>query len=290
MLKAPGDKEAIGVNPTTGKAYNITFTWERYHEKSIKQCEIEIATDPAFDALVHRTSIYGIDDNMIALVIGPSASNIVYSDTQVTYAQADFMPNKTYYWRVRVNGTDFGPTLSPWSTTRSFSVEGEMPFAITTPEIGATGVSLTPTLGWTEYPGALSYEVALAEDPTFAVLDISHSADTTFYKIEEVLPYATTFYWRVRGVTGEADPRAKVQIRPGGPWASGVFTTMAEPVEPTPPVVIEPTPPSEIQIVEVPVQAPPAAIPAYLLWTIIGIGAVLVIALIVLIVRTRRVV
>jgi len=50
---------------------------------------------------------------------------------------------------------------------------------------------------------------------------------------------------------------------------------MAEPVEPTPPVVIEPTP-------------PPAQIaPAYI-WGIIGIGAILVIVVIALIVRTRR--
>ena len=66
---------------------------------------------------------------------------------------------------------------------------------------------------------------------------------------------------------------------------------MAEPVEEEPPVIVitEPAPPAEI------VQLPPVekevpVIPDYLLWTIVGIGAVLLIALIVLIFRTRRVV
>ena len=110
--------------------------------------------------------------------------------------------------------------------------------------------------------------------------------EDTFYKAEEALAYDTTYYWRVRGVTGAAAPK---KAAPGGPWVTGVFTTKAKPVEAEPPIVIEPTPPTQVQVIEVPVQGPPQAIPDYLLWTIIGIGGVLIIALIVLIVRTRRV-
>jgi len=48
----------------------------------------------------------------------------------------------------------------------------------------------------------------------------------------------------------------------------------------------------EVTVTVPPIVIPPSApaIPAVLLWTIVGIGAVLIIALIVLIVRTRRVV
>jgi len=65
---------------------------------------------------------------------------------------------------------------------------------------------------------------------------------------------------------------------------------MAEPVveeeEAGEPLVIKEQGETKIEYVEVPT-AP--VIPTYLLWVIVGVGAVLVIALIVLIVRTRRV-
>ena len=115
-----------------------------------------------------------------------------------------------------------------------------------------------------------------------------HTADGTFIVVDETLDYSTTYYWRVRGVTGAAPPKGAA---PGGPWVSSVFTTKAEPKEVAEPEVREKVvTKTEVQVVEVPgPAAPPAAIPAWMLLTIIGIGAVLVIALVVLIVRTRRV-
>ena len=62
----------------------------------------------------------------------------------------------------------------------------------------------------------------------------------------------------------------------------GVFNTMAEPVEPTPPVVVETQPAPVINI-------PPAEqITPTWIYAIIGIGAALAVVVIVLIVRTRR--
>jgi hypothetical protein len=277
-LGAPADLEVIPVNPITGRAYNITFTWTRYHSTRITKMDIQIATDAAFNAVVFSGTATGIDNDDVARVIGPTTSPL----------STDFMPNRTYYWRIRV--AQDSPMLSPWSDARSFTVESELPFTITGPEAGAVGVPITPTMTWSEHPGALGYEVAIAEDETFSVLDISHSATHTFYQVEEELKYSTTYYWRVRAITKEAYTVGKtVYPAEGSDWVNGVFTTMAEPVEPPPPgdIIVEPpevvVPPPEV-IVQ------PAQIPDYLLWTIIGIGVVLVIALIVLIVRTRRVV
>ena len=89
----------------------------------------------------------------------------------------------------------------------------------------------------------------------------------------------------------EADEAPQVRPTPEGAWANGVFTTMAKPVAPTPPVVVQPPAapaPPEVVTIEVPtvVQQP---IPSMLLWVVVIIGAVLVIALIILIVRTRRI-
>ena len=165
----------------------------------------------------------------------------------------------------------------------------ETPFDLTAPVRGATGIYVMPVFIWTPFEGAVGYEVVVSEDPTFAIIDWSRSTTQTMYKAEEGLAYNTTYYWRVRGVTGPAPAQ---QAAPGGPWATGIFTTGAKAVAPAPPVVIEPEAPAappEITVVEVPVPGPAQAIPDYLLWIVIVVGAVLVIALIVLIVRTRRV-
>ncbi|MDO8687115.1 MAG: hypothetical protein Q7K41_00850, partial [Dehalococcoidales bacterium] len=194
------------------------------------------------------------------------------------------------------------PTLqSLWSETRTLKVDktapavAPIPFDIVTPVRGASNVPINAILTWTPYEGAIGYEVALATDPTFAIIDYSHNVPVSnLFYASETLNYSTTYYWRVRGVTGPAPAKAAA---PGGPWATGAFTTMAEPAKPVvvaPPATVTPSAPvvvpgpTEIKIVEVPVSTP-APIPSYLLWIIIVIGAVLIIALITLIARTRRV-
>jgi len=111
---------------------------------------------------------------------------------------------------------------------------------------------------------------------------------TTVYQTVTKLDYNTTYYWRVRGIGASTETD----------WSPVTgFTTMAEPVAPAPPVVIETVPPP---VIEIPPAQPPPQInippapeqpapiaPAYI-WAVIVIGAILVIAVIVLIVRTRR--
>lgn len=100
----------------------------------------------------------------------------------------------------------------------------------------------------------------------------------------------------------------KVRVASDGPvyspYSEARTFTVTEVEAAAPVITVEPSPPApapDITVqppeVTVTVETPPAtvapaapAIPAYLLWTIIVIGAVLIIALIVLIVRTRRVV
>jgi hypothetical protein len=282
-LSGPANSAAIPVNQDNGLSYDVTFSWSRYSSKYIVSMDIEISTDADFDAIIIQNTVSGIDADGVAQVIGPGMTG----DNA-----ASFMPGRTYYWRVRHSSADNANFNSPWSEARSFTIESPISFGLTAPAIGATGVTTQPTFVWASYEGAIGYEVAVSEDQSFAILDWSHSVDSTFYKTEEkdMLAYSTTYYWRVRGVTGPAPSR---KAAPGGPWVTGIFTTEAAPAPPPPPpVVIEPTPPApppQIVTVEVPVPGPPQAIPATLLWAIVSIGAVLIIALIVLIVRTRRV-
>jgi hypothetical protein len=325
--KEPASGYLVTMNPETGKAHNVAFTFERYSNKYITGVQLQIASDPGFTALVYNQSFTGIDEDTISEVVGPTGTTTtttqavsttsvnqtitIYnpdgsvnqtqnlgpatsttSETVNIYRQADFMPGVTYYWRVRVNEAGGGdPLLSPWAEGGSFSVEDVAApvFKLTSPEDGATGVAVTPTFVWTEYEGAIGYEIMVAEDSTFAIVDFSRSVDSNFFKTDEALAYDTTYYWKVRGVTGVSTSPKKAA--PGGPWVTGIFTTMEKPVKEEPTVIVQekPAPPPEIVKVEVPVPQP-QPIPSYLLWAIIGIGAVLIIALIVLIVRTRRVV
>jgi len=134
---------------------------------------------------------------------------------------------------------------------------------------------------WEPLKWSTGYEFQLAKDAAFKSLILNLTGDkalgnVTSYQLTEALAYSTTCYWRVRGIsaTGSSD------------WSAGVgFTTMAEPVEALPPVVVEEYQPPDI-IVEVP-PAPAPVSPGWI-WAIVIISAVLVIAVIVLIVRTRR--
>ena len=101
-----------------------------------------------------------------------------------------------------------------------------------------------------------------------------------------------TYSWKVRVKSPLYSPYSSPSRTFSIEEAVAPVTEVTVEPAPAPEITIEPAPAPEV-IVNVPPQpAPvvPSAIPAYLLWTIVAIGAILVIALIVLIVRTRRVV
>jgi hypothetical protein len=192
-----------------------------------------------------------------------------------------FIPNKIFNWRVRA----VAPILSPWSTGRSFTTSTteliEMVVDLRSPAMGATDVGLRPTFSWSAVIGANAYEWEIAKDSAFAI-PVERAggelATVNAVVLRHDLDYNTTYYWRVRARTVVKPPTFTA-------WATGIFTTKAEAVVAPPAVVTvkEQAPPTVIQV------PAPAAIPSYLLWAIVIIGAVLVIAVIVLIVRTRRV-
>ena len=146
---------------------------------------------------------------------------------------------------------------------------------------------------WGAVPGSIRYEIALSEDPTFTIIEWSYNVDQTFYKVDEPLRFDTTYYWRVRGVLGEPYQEFGQWKTPSTPWTVGIFTTASEPAPPPDPIIVQPTKPEvnvEIPPTKITIEPAEQAIPNYMLWIIVAVGAILVIALIVLIVRTRRVV
>ena len=291
----PAADSIVAVNPISGMPYSVTLAWNRPSLST--GYEVALALDNRFTQPIYSTSFgtapLGNPPNASSFDPAVTPVSVTLTNTQVT-----FNPGTTYYWRVR----SVQPVDSPWSTARAFSIGSlDVPFNLTQPAVGAKDVPIKPILTWAAFKGvdsekinraALWYEVTVSEDPTFAIPEWSHNVYNLFYGVEEPLKYGTTYYWRVRGVTAEPYVKGTAVITPSGAWATGAFTTVAEPVAPKPEQVIvtqqAPAPPP--QIIQVPVEKiVQQPIPNWMLMTIIVIGAVLIIALIVLIVRTRRV-
>jgi hypothetical protein len=182
---------------------------------------------------------------------------------------------KTYYWKVRVAKGEpvYSNYSDVWSFTTAMGAGQWNPFVGGVPEApanGATNVPLQPTFAWNAADWATGYEFVLADNPAFNPIVSKTGANaltTTVYLCEATLDYETSYYWKVRAISKTSNSE----------WASAVFTTMAKAPPPPEPPKPPPTP-----------VVPEPTTPAYI-WVIIGIGAALVIAVIILIVRTRRV-
>ncbi len=140
------------------------------------------------------------------------------------------------------------------------------------PTNGAINIPIKPVFAWDSVSTAVSYDLILSTDPTFAdatkVL-ATKNLTTNYWAYDGTLTNSTSYYWKVRVNTANSTSE----------WFPAVFTTVkadAAPVEVNNPPAITLT-------------VPQADTPVYI-WLIVAVGAVLTLAVIVLIVRTRRVV
>ena len=282
-LSLPPDEMNVPANRETGIGYNVILTWAQ--QSRATSYELDIAYDGDFSQV---------------LVDGSTVANADLLDTVIQSTgplALELVPGITYYWRVKA----VAPLDSPWSEAWSFTVqtltaaqqaleppevEEVLEPVVSGPAFGADDTSTKPTFTWTAVAGA-TYEFVLAEelglDDPFEIIDYSATCDINAHVAREDLKYSTTYHWRVRAITADAT----------GDWVRGIFTTAAappEPVEPAEPVIIEQKPAEEIYITMPAAPSPVQVIPDWALYTIIVVGAVLVISVIVLIVRTRRVV
>jgi len=185
--------------------------------------------------------------------------------------------NTKYYVRVFVldeTTTDAidSPSAPPEIKVVSFTVAAgapiEMPAAgptLLSPTPGDMNVPLRPGFSWATMPGATAYEFILATDAalTKTIGGTPATVNTPNFQLTADLEYDTTYYYAVK-VTAPAP----------SPQSIASFHTMAKPAPPPPPPVTIPPAPAPIT-------------PAWI-WAIVIIGAILVIAVIVLIVTTRR--
>jgi hypothetical protein len=161
-----------------------------------------------------------------------------------------------YYWHVRV----VEPFQSPWSETWSFTTmptsTAERPM-LTNPANGETNVPRRPAFTWTQAVGAEEYELTVWECANAGSPVIEKTGDNAvtglFYQATQDLKYDTNYCWQVTAIGGN-NPSS----------AAGTFTTLAAPVEEEE----EGTP--------------------YWVWVVIGVSALMLIAVIVLIVLTKK--
>ncbi|AQX73655.1 hypothetical protein [Dehalococcoides mccartyi] len=140
------------------------------------------------------------------------------------------------------------------------------------PTNGASNVPVNPVFAWDSVSTAVSYDLILSTDPTFAdatkVL-ATKNLTTNYWAYDGTLTNSTSYYWKVRVNTANSTSE----------WFPAVFTTVKADA-----AVVEVTNPPAITLT-----VPQAETPVYI-WLIVAVGAILTLAVIVLIVRTRRVV
>lgn len=128
------------------------------------------------------------------------------------YVLTDLQIGGTYWWRVRaVNSAG----TSPWSETWTFSPDRKG----IVPDIPALVAPLPDTITqlevivyWSGVPGAVSYDLQVAQEDVFVRMDVDRSAIENTQRELDNLIYGYEYFWRVRsrnysGVSAWSQPR-----------------------------------------------------------------------------------
>ncbi|MBA7618444.1 hypothetical protein ES703_25770 [subsurface metagenome] len=176
-------------------------------------------------------------------------------------------PGTKYFWKVRVACND--PYVSKWSDLREFDTALSTVPYLCSPWCGQDDVILTTNYSWDPVIGAGTYEVQVVAASADGTADwtgaTTLTATTNALASIPGLEYSTVYFWRVRAVSDGVYSA----------WAVCIFTTADQPAEP-----VDPVEPVDVIIQEI--------TPLWI-WVIIGIGGALTIAVVILIVSTRRV-
>jgi hypothetical protein len=270
------DGVLIQVNRETGIAYNTTLSWNA--ASLAYSYSLQIAYDAAFTRLYTTATVTSYLP-VINVVIGPlTGGGAIY---------VGYQPGETFYWRVRA----ILPYFSPWAGGYSITVQ---PIRAPVPELyspanGGTVQTLRPGFSWTPMGGSVTYRFQIASDAAFTHIiqttDVpAGGIDGAGVELTSPLVDGNQYFWHVQ-VLSEVT----------GDWSTVGNFIVRLPTEAPPPVIITQTPASTIILTQT---LPPPTTqvttltnnvvnPSYI-WAIIIIGAVLVIAIIVLIVRTRK--
>jgi len=284
VLASPIDGYIVQVNKQTGIAYDTVLTWTHAVNSPMAMFVpgfysylLQVSLDSTFTTLViNNTPVIS------PTIIGPWVAAI--TGNQIVY-----QPGEIYYWRVRC----LTPYFSRWSDTHTLNIQAA---PIPVPELyapanGGVVNTLTPSFSWSPMSGTAvpsgittTYTYQLGTDPSFdpatSLIYEAAVTDTTGLELPPgLLIDGDVYYWRVCTDTA-----------PHTNWsATAVFTVDLSAGHTT--ITTTETSTAVPATVGVPsgsaTHTDNVVNPSYI-WAIIIIGAVLVVAIIVLIFRTRK--
>ena len=149
--------------------------------------------------LLDFSSVDGAISYGIMVAEDPDFTYIVIEESELNESEYQvqegiLLPLTTYYWRA--NASD-GNALSPWSTSWSFTVAGDLLAPnLLQPANGLVGTPPNVFFQWEASLGAAEYEIQVATDSDFSGIIIDEEISSTDFEIE--LETNSHYYWRVR--------------------------------------------------------------------------------------------
>ena len=267
------DGTFIGCDPATGRNEEIDLTWEQLCLSS--QYQVQIAKDVAFTLIVFDSGAFAPSSSLSPALPYPAGGVAPPGAVgSAIAAPAGLEAGHTYYWRARVRQAATGQTIrSPWSMPQSLIIKPGLPTSasscgseLLSPSNGCVDCPVGPvSFSWAPFKDTRKYRFILARDAALTNVIAQAEIATTAYEYSGKLDYSTSYFWRVMAI--EPVP---------SDW-SATFSFQTE-AAPTP---AEQAPPSA------PSPQPAEATPLWA-WVIIGIGAIMVIAVLVLAFKAHR--
>jgi hypothetical protein len=165
----------------------INLDWYSHYGVDLYQMQLDTTN------LFNSSSLVSIDK----AYMGTSSSNSdTYQHTGV------LLSNQVYFWRVRaINAVDTTAWTERYFNTGSGTVLLPTTPTLSLPADGATGIPSTVTLEWDPATNADLYFYEYADNPSFFSSVSAITADT-FALISGLSSSNTTYYWRVRAISG----------------------------------------------------------------------------------------
>ena len=177
----PAPVLSLPANNALTTDYTPTFTWKA-PVGAIQNYIIQVDDNADFSSPV-------IDDN------SPATTTFTPS--------TDLATNTKFYWRVRAVNTS--GEMSNWSTVRTLRA-AILPPTVVAPADGATGISKTPLLDWSDVPGNSGYvlQVYKAGATPTLVKSVTLATNVSQYQFLTSLLPNTAYFWKVqtRGANG----------------------------------------------------------------------------------------
>ena len=278
-ITSPADGATVAIDPVTGRGELIYLSWDAMGSSTGLVTIVDVSI---WETAMGEGAATVDITNTLAMATAPSVSLVAGGNIAF-----NLLPNTQYTWKSRASDQVSGDALdSPWSDEYTLSVqaggaviEPQYGPILQGPVHGATDVSVNPGFSWAPIFGATMYQFTLALDAglTLPVEGTPVLVSEPAWQVPPgTLLYDTIYFWGVQAVEPTESPLSIGTFRTmivdvyACPFCTETFGSMG---------ALD----SHIAAIH------PAATPAYI-WAIIVIGAVLMIAVIMLIVKTRRVV